>query len=234
LCWADKGNDVYGLFDIARYLPKGKFIFIIRDPRATLASMKSQMVRSRGEEDSSQASLSALVASCIYWRNMMQTFLRLNRRYPGRAIFLPYEDFVREPEKTINRALEFATGERMLEAALQEGLSQFPHKKKHERKHGRTVQDFGVDYQPLERWRRMLSKDEVELVAALTWRTALKLGYSIDPPIRRFGALAALAKLKGWRRRIVSSAQLGYLALMERATPWRSKSADSTATGENA
>jgi hypothetical protein len=227
VCWADKGNDIYGLFDVARSLPQAKFIFIIRDPRATVASMKSQTVRSQGTQSSRQANLTALLASCIYWRNMMQHFLRLARRYPDRAMFLCYEDFVENPEETINRALEFATGERMSVEALQAGLSQFEHKQKHDRDaQGRKKPDqagHGIDRRPLDRWRRMLDDDEILFTTAFTWRTARKLCYEIDPPTRRFAALRAVSRLRGWRKRAVCATKLAYLELMEALVSCRPK-----------
>ena len=221
LCWADKGNDVYGLFDIPRSMPRAKFIFIIRDPRATVASMKGQVVRSQAEVGLHGGGLNALIASCFYWRHMMQTFLRFNRRHPDRTMFIRYEDFVREPEGSINRLLNFAVGEPMPEATLRAELSRFQHKRKHDRK----ADGHGIDVKPLERWRRMLTGDEIELVTALTWRTGVKLGYEIDPPQGRFMALLALKELKGWHKRMLSAAKLGYLALMESVTPRRSPSA---------
>jgi hypothetical protein len=220
VCWADKANDIYGLFDLAHSLPQAKFILIIRDPRATVASMKSQTVRSQGTQSSRQANVAALLASCIYWRNMMQHFLRLARRYPDRAMFLCYEDFVKNPEETINRALEFATGERMSVDALEAEFSQFEHKQKHDRDaQGRKNPDqqagHGIDRRPLDRWRRMLDDDEILFTTAFTWRTARKLGYQIDPPKRRFAALRAVSRLRGWRKRAVCAAKLAYLELME-------------------
>ena len=237
VCWADKGNDVYGLFDVARYFPQAKFICIIRDPRATVASMKSQTVRSRGEQGSKKANLSALLASCIYWRNMMQNFLHLARRYPDRAMFLRYEDFVENPEETINRALEFATGERMSVEALQAGLSQFEHKQKHDRDaQGRKKPDQmsvgqGIDRRPLDRWRRMLDDDEILFTTAFTWRTARKLCYPIEPPKRRFAALRAVSRLRGWRKRAVCAAKLAYLELVERLVPYRPEPAAAATPG---
>jgi hypothetical protein len=218
LCWADKANDVEGLFDLPRYLPQAKFIFITRDPRAAIASMRGQVVKTRQEAGLAGRELTALFSGCTYWRNMMQTFLRFARRYPDRSMFIRYEDFVDAPEEAINRLLDFAGGDRMPEDMLQAGISQFRHKRKHD-KHSAT--GTGIDRRPLDRWRRMLEAPEVELTTALTWRTARKLGYEIDAPRGRFTRLKSLARLKGWRTRAVSSAKLAYLEVVECFVPNR-------------
>lgn len=218
LCWADKANDVEGLFDLPRYLPQAKFVFITRDPRAATASMKGQVVRTRQEAGLAGRNLTALFSACIYWRNMMQTFLRFARRYPDRSIFIRYEDFVDAPEEAINRLLDFAVGDRMAVDALQAGISQFRHKRKHD-KH--TATGAGIDRRPLDRWRRMLEAPEAELTTALTWRTARKLGYEIDAPRGRFTGLKTLAQLKGWRTQAISSAKLAYLEAKECFIPNR-------------
>lgn len=149
----------------------------------------------------------------------MQSFLRLARRHPGRAKFLPYEDFVEHSTETINCALEFATGERMPVETIQSGLSQFQHIQKHDRDplgrkkpgHGATR---GVDRTPLDRWRRMLEDDEIQFVTAFTW-TARKRGYEIGPPTRRFAALQAISRLNGWRTEFVLIAKLAFLEMVE-------------------
>jgi Domain of unknown function (DUF4112)/Sulfotransferase family len=215
LCWADKANDVYGLFDIPRYLPKSKFILIARDPRATVASMQRQTLMSRAIPATPQETLAALVESCLYWRHMMQSCLRFSRRHPDRSLFIFYEEFVHDAEKAINRLHDFAVGERMPEDALRAGLSQFSHK----RKHDRSAHGFGIDTRPLERWRRMLQPEELDVAVALTWRTARKLGYDIAPPEGSFTALRAVARLGGWRCRAIAAAKLVYLEVMEGLTP---------------
>lgn len=216
LCWSDKANDIIGLFDIARSMPKARFIFIIRDPRATIASMRGQIVMSRGEEDRPSARAAGLINSAIYWRNMMQTFLRFARRYPERTMFVRYEDFVDDPEETINRLLEFGAGERMSGEALSAGFAHF----KHGRKHDRSATGFGIDSRPVDRWRRMLSEEEVYLVAALTARTGRKLGYDIGSagiaPV-----VKALRRIESRRTRAVTAAKLAYLGARALIVPRR-------------
>jgi hypothetical protein len=210
-CWADKANDVYGLTDIPRYMPKAKFIFIIRDPRAGIASMQGQTVKARAEEGSLAARHAALVDSAFYWRNMMQTLLRFAHRYPERTLFIRYEDFVLDPVAAMNRLHEFAVGARMDQEALAAGLAQF----KFRRKHDKTSTGDGIDRKPLERWRTMLTPAEADLVSALTWRTGRKLGYDVEPPKGLAVAPRAIASLKSMKHRARSLAKHLYLAAVE-------------------
>jgi len=212
-CWADKGNDVYGIFEMARSFPKARFVFIIRDPRATVASMQGQVVRSREEIGLDGTRLTALVTSCIYWRHLTQTFLQLAARYPERVKFIYYEDFVRDASEAINSAIEFGAGERMSSSILDAALAEYKFKTKHDK----SSTGSGIDTRPLERWRQMLSEAEVTIASALTWRTARKLGYDIAPA-SRFAALGAILRLDGWRSRLVSAAKYAFLESRELIT----------------
>ncbi len=213
-CWADKAVDVVGLFDIARDMPKSKHIFIIRDPRGTIASMTLQTLMSLDDKDAGPRR-SALIRSAIYWRNLMQTFLVFAKRYPGRYMFVRYEDFVENAEETINSMIAFGTGERMSPEALSAGLQQF----QFSRKHDRDNVGSGVDRRPLERWRKMLTEDEIALLTAMTWRTARKLGYDIEQ--RSVApAMRALSQLPV-RERAAASTKFTYLELRELMVPSR-------------
>ncbi len=213
-CWADKANDTFGLFAMPRYLPQAKFVFIARDPRAVVASAQRQSLMASGEEESATARPPALVASCIYWRNMMQTLLRFARRYPDRTMFVHYEDFVAAPEETLNGLLDFAVSEHVNEDTLQDLVQRFNYPRKHEPSGG----GVGIDQRPLSRWRRMLSPQEIDIATSLTWRTGRKLGYDIEAmPMR--AAVRAVGRLKGWRNRAVAAAKLAYLEMMEWLTP---------------
>jgi hypothetical protein len=215
-CWADKAVDINGLFNIARSLPKSKQIFIIRDPRGTIASMTLQTIRTRGDESERRARRSALISSAMYWRNMMQTFLLFAKRYPSRCMFVRYEDFVENAEETINSMLAFGAGERMSAEDLNAGLSQFQFK----RKHDPNAVGSGIDRQPLERWRKMLTADEITLLTAMTWRTARKLGYDIE---RQSVAhvMRATSQLSGRRVQAATSAKFTFLELRELTVPSR-------------
>jgi hypothetical protein len=184
--------------------------------------MRSQTVRWQGQEGSGQFKATALIASCIYWRHMMQTFLRLNHRYPDRTMFLRYEDFVRAPEETINSALIYAAGEAMPFEDLKAAIAQFRHKNKHEKDRVSVEPEVGIDQRPLERWRRMLSDAEIDLVSALTWRTARKLGYDVSPPRRSVPIVKALPQL-GARKSLEAVAKIAYLGMLE---PFTSERAD--------
>jgi hypothetical protein len=112
--------------------------------------------------------------------------------------------------------LAFGAGERMSADALNVGLSQFQFK----RKHDPNAVGSGIDRQPLERWRKMLTADEITLLTAMTWRTARKLGYDIErqsvAPVMR-----AASQLSGRREQAATSAKFMFLELRELTVPSR-------------
>ncbi|MGB8276146.1 MAG: sulfotransferase [Alphaproteobacteria bacterium] len=216
-CWVDKANDVYGLFDIPRSMPGARFVFITRDPRGANASMRRQVGAFAGEEDEEEKSHDSLIASCIYWRHMMQTLLRFAARYPDRTRFVRYEDFMLAPEDTINGLLEFAAGESMAPEALRQGMSRF----KHSVRHDPSIRETGIDTRPMTRWQQMLSDQEIELVSALTGPTARKLGYDPGPASSPLAVARAVLRLKGTRRRLIASAKLAFLEAREPLVPSR-------------
>jgi len=209
--WADKGNDVNGLFGLARAFPQARFILIIRDPRATCASMQGQIEKRRAEARLTAKRHEALVASCLHWRHMMQTFLRFAARYPERSMFIRYEDFVADAAGTINSMFRFTVGRPMPEAELNNRFSLFERKTKHDP----SARGQGIDGRPLERWKRMLTPDEIALVTRITHRTARKLGYSLDRPARSMPSLAVLGSAAGWRKRLTQAGKLAYLEARE-------------------
>ena len=88
VCWSDKSNDIYALSDIHRSLPHAKFIFIARDPRATIASMQTQMLTASGASLSGRNAARAMMVSSIYWRNMMQRCLCFASSHPDQCRFV--------------------------------------------------------------------------------------------------------------------------------------------------
>src|SRR5690606_31161407 len=91
---------------IARHFPQAKFVFVVRDPRGSVASLAKRMA-----DDRPDAVLRVeprdVVASAIYWRNLAQQELRFARRHPERTIFFRFEDMVTRPLEIVPRLYEF-------------------------------------------------------------------------------------------------------------------------------
>jgi hypothetical protein len=65
----------------------------------------------------------------------------------------------------------------------------------------------------LERWRKMLTDEEITLLTAMTWRTARKLGYDIrQEPVA--SVIRSLSQLRR-REQAVASAKFAFLELRE-------------------
>jgi hypothetical protein len=99
----------------------------------------------------------------------------------------------------------------MAKEALRDGLSKLRHRRKHER----SVMGSGVDHRPVDRWRRMLSAEEIDLATALTWRTARKLGYDLNAPKNIAIVPRAIAKIHAWPLPAILAAKFAYLGAAE-------------------
>ena len=115
----------------------------------------------------------------------------------------------------MNQLLEFAGAQPLDNPRLQAGLSTLSQKRQVD-----NVQvGLGIDRRPFDRWRQTLLPDELELIAALTWRTGRKLGYEVEAPQRRFSIVRPLADLGGLKQAPMLLAKLAYLETAEVFVP---------------
>ncbi|MDY7034754.1 MAG: sulfotransferase, partial [Thermodesulfobacteriota bacterium] len=110
LCWGDKANDFYGIETVRRYFPKGKFIFVVRDPRAAVLSLARRALRKEEHRIVAEVDEVKLIEASIHWRNMIQRMAYFSGRHPDRTIIVKFEDFLMTPEATLNRIFRFTVG----------------------------------------------------------------------------------------------------------------------------
>jgi hypothetical protein len=207
--WLDKGNDFWGVDLLPRHFPQARFVFVVRDPRAAVASLAKRIADAR-PDTALKVEARDVITSAIYWRNLAQKELRFARRYPSQTVFFRYEDLVMSPFTVIPRLYDFL------------GLSPMPEDKLRNRLddviYGASLDSnergAGLSTKPLERWRKSLSSDAAELVAAICEKTAQRLGYDIAAnkhhQIRDIAGL-----MTGMSGRIATAAKLAYLELRE-------------------
>lgn len=207
--WMDKANDCTGLGTIAKAFPKGRFLFIFRDPRASVLSLASRLATQNGKEKTA-FDTGEIVRSCIYWRNMTQRMLRFMKRHPDRSLQLRFEDFILEPEKTMNRAFAFLGLEQYPEDELGERLGRMRYNASNSSERGK-----GISTKPLERWKTALAPEQQRLITVLTGVTARKAGYDLDQAGGRAARLVRSLSVRGLGGKGMALAKTVCLEILE-------------------
>jgi len=79
-----------------------RFLHLVRDPRATAHSWSRQK---------DYAYVMSAARSTAYWVGFNLASRALVRRYPAASMFLRYEDFIREPARTLDQLIELCGGD---------------------------------------------------------------------------------------------------------------------------
>lgn len=209
VAWLDKGNDFWGVELIARHFPQAKFVFVVRDPRGSVASLAKRMADDR-PDTVLRVEPRDVVASAIYWRNLAQQELRFARRHPERTIFFRFEDMVTRPLEIVPRLYEFLGLPAMPEVVLRSKLDGIVYSASLSREQG-----SGLSAKPVDRWRSSLSDDAIDTIAEICGTTARRFGYELKEPARRRSLLAVAGQMRGRRAQMVAAAKLVYMALRE-------------------
>lgn len=206
--WSDKATDTRGLAALERAFPALRAVFILRDPRASVASLT---VRSFEREARNQGAdrLDLVAVHALHWRRVTQDMLHHARRLGTRAMVVRYEDFVRAPVDQLNRIFEFAVGEALPPSELERRLAGIPYFASA----GGGASGMGIKTESIERWRQTLTADELAVIEAICGRLARRLGYETRS-VLPFGAAVRLARIDQPRRqKLLTLAKLGYLEL---------------------
>lgn len=212
-CWADKMTNSYGMRTIARRMPQAKFVLLVRDPRASVASLARRSMRQRGDTGP-QLDPSTVWAEAISWRRIVQDLLRFARQAGARAQIVRFEDFAADPASELNRLYAFITGEPMSADDLEAALRSVEYWTSNDP----ADRGSGINPDAIDRWRHTLEPSVRALIEALTWRTAEKLGYDV-PRAGLKDILGAWRAARGGRRRLIFAIKLIYLACRENVTP---------------
>lgn len=132
---------------IKRLYPKAYYVYLLRDPRAVAASFKSSGLNTNVEEN------------ILRWRNSLEAWKKLTSKGKHKVLLLRYEDLIQYPTEKTKALCEFLNLEFDPEMVdRREGFSgdgQVAH-------HQNTQQK--VNNQSLEKWRTILSAEELSAV----------------------------------------------------------------------
>jgi hypothetical protein len=153
---------------IFRWFPTAKIIYVVRDPRATFASMLGYQKIMR------QKQMGAL-RFCVEWRVSLQAS-RMAAHFP--VLTIRYEDVVDDPRSTMFRVCEF------LEIAFQDSLLQ-PTFDGTEFTGFSSYSSYATQFKTIERsslvkWKEVLPKRDVRAIDYLLAKDMAELGYAGD------------------------------------------------------
>ncbi len=214
--WSDKATDTRGLGALARAFPALRVVFIVRDPRACVASLTARSFeREARDENADRRDL--IAAQALHWRRVTQDMLHHARRLGPRAIIVRYEDFVCAPVEQLNRIFDFVVGQPLPPGDLEQqlaGISYFASA-------GGGVTAKGIKSDSVERWRNALTQPEQALIEAICGRLARRLGYACQSVSPWVTALRLGALKQSGRQRLIAFAKLSYLELSAPFKLWR-------------
>jgi hypothetical protein len=209
VAWLDKGNDFWGVDLLPRHFPQARFVFVVRDPRGSVASLAKRMADDRPDTDLKVEPRDVIV-SAIYWRNLVQQELRFARRYPDHTIFFRFEDMLSRPLEIVPRLYNFLGLPSVPEATLRGKLDGLVYSASLGPDRG-----AGLSTKPIERWRSNLSAEAVDCVAEICGPTARRFGYEMQEPARRRGLWGLAGQIQGKRAQAIAAAKLAYLGMRE-------------------
>jgi hypothetical protein len=189
--WGDKRPAYAGHIDaVFRLWPHAQFVNVVRDPRATVASIARLGWHRRRV---------AVPAATAMWEMSLQRVDRRARRLrPDQLLDVRYEDLVRDPRGTLQAIVAFA-GLRGGDA-IDEMLAGERRAVYRPGWHERVAQP--IDDATVEAWRGQLRPGQVALIEHATAAQMARFGYlpcaEVDP---RPGQLARLERQRERRRR---------------------------------
>lgn len=212
-------NPVYALYtrQFMRWFPDARFLFITRDYRDNLVSMR------KFDWEAPHPVLQAW-----RWKYITHLMLRLKREYPHRIFMFRYEDLVAQPEEWLRKICSFLQipyNPVMLSfhEKAEEGFS-FIDKETLLKYHDSLVKPINTSTIGL--WREKLSSREVQLMDTTVGVHAEKAGYR-----RLYGSVPLHVRLATWPMRIygailyqlmLAGEYLPYnlRVLLSKALPW--------------
>lgn len=152
--------------ELSELFPEAKFIFVLRDPRATLSSLKD--VASRLEQAGKKSRFGqGFRKDIVQVRKYIQAGERFLDEFPERCLLVKYEEVIRHPKDTLTGMVEF------LGLAFQEDMLSIGDAQHKAQRKDRVLNPWNYnliearsfDTSSMERWKQGLTEYEKSLVA---------------------------------------------------------------------
>lgn len=170
--WGDSSpQDVLYMGMLKEWYPDARFVGLVRDPRAYLASYKNYYKK----EISNYRNRFNPMSNSLLWRSYMNALLDAkNGSLSESLILLKYEDLVSDPETEVSRISDFLGLDfhaEMLNVRRQN--SSYINVEEDRKK-------TGISSGSLGRWREELSSSELWILNKICGKTMVKLGYELE------------------------------------------------------
>ncbi|MEI4233982.1 sulfotransferase family protein [Roseovarius sp. D22-M7] len=186
--WGEKTpRHIFRINDIVQRFPEARFICMIRDPRAVVASYRDWKFQGNGssieqdedykkvvskEADRTRQSYHIIIASMM-WRAAANAALQAQKTLTPRKVkIIKYEDVIAYPERVISDLCSWLDIEYQLEM-LQVPL--------HNSSAFAFQSSAGVSQAPQNRWREVLARNEIAMIQSLVHGPMKKLNYEQEP-----------------------------------------------------
>lgn len=186
--------------DIVRVIPDARFVELVRDPRAILASKKTRRTQEWLEQSAGRTNASLKggydpLWDTLGWRSAIQVGNAAHKKHPQQILRIQYEQFVTAPEEETRRLCTFL-GLEFDPAMLQITRTNST---------GSTIgHQQGISAEAIDRWRTRLPVGAIGLCQWLARSEMTALGYvPIALPVQTYAQMVLLA---GW-----SGVELGQL-----------------------
>jgi hypothetical protein len=214
LAWLDKGNDFWGVDQLCRAFPEGRFVFVVRDPRGAVASLAKRTADLRPDTELKVEPVDVIV-SAVYWSNLVRQQLRFARRHRGQAILFRFEDLTARPVEITQMLFEALDLPAVPKAELTRRLDSLAYTSSLDNEENGS----GISKAPNERWKDRLSQESLDLIAGICGPNAQALGYNVQSSGKRLGWFSIVGRVPGLKHKLLLLAKLAFLSVVDRASP---------------
>ena len=173
LIYGDK-NPTYSLFpdSLLKIIPDAKIIFILRDPRDHILSMKKAGMGNGN-----------IIRMAVQWKKAVRDILEIKKTNPVNVFILRYEDLVSEPEKHLNAFCSFLGinySSEMLNFYLKKDsyTELFKAEGVDEKFHSKLFNPVTAAH--IFRWKKEMNPHELSVIDLCVGDIALQSGYEIS------------------------------------------------------
>ena len=145
---------------IFKYIPDALILVMIRDPRDIFASKKVRRLRKKYPY--------SLLVDTFFWKQAIQAALSARKKYPKNVLCVRYENLVSEPYEKVKEICSFlklSCNQKMLDVQWRNSANR------------NNIGKAGMGTQSVEKWKSVLSEEEIAATEAVTKKEMLQVGY---------------------------------------------------------